>query len=310
MDALSPPDFTDTKFILNAITVIISFAAVVYWVKFFKRISISGKQGVGWLWIFTSVLMVLLLNLSAVIIVANTGILSIGFAKVSLVNVGTLEFMNTVGRTLIAISVTIGAYLLYQSMKGKGDVKFVFTPVKPVPEPKSSSAPKYALKPGYSYLARKDPITETDGDAKIIADGLICSSMDLFVDLVTHGTMGFIVTRNYPQRIREKYNLMKTPMMWLTRDQASSSSISPADLAELSHMVKDFIQTAKDTVVLIDGLEYLIMHNSFEEALELIQGLDDVVVQSKSRLIVTVDPQAVTPQQLHLLMTELKGGQP
>jgi archaellum biogenesis ATPase FlaH len=70
-------------------------------------------------------------------------------------------------------------------------------------------------------------------------------------------------------------------------------------------MVKAFIQTSVDTVVLLDGIEYLIMQNSFEHALELIQGLNDVVVQSNSRLIITLDPLTISERQWHLLRTEL-----
>jgi hypothetical protein len=239
----------------------------------------------------------LILNLSAVVIVANTGIVSIGFAKVSVVNVSTLELMNTFGRTLVAVSVTIGSYILYQSMKLRGNYKFTFTPVKAVAEKVSSSAQKYVLNPGNCYLIKRNPLQGGSDPGN--------SAMELFADLVTHGTLGFIITRHYPQKLRDRYGLMKTPMIWLSRDQSGSGVISPVDLAEISHIVKEFISSSKDAAVLIDGFEYLIMHNSFNEALELIQSLNDVAVQSGSRIIVTVDPLAVTEQQLHLLLTEL-----
>jgi archaellum biogenesis ATPase FlaH len=76
-------------------------------------------------------------------------------------------------------------------------------------------------------------------------------------------------------------------------------------MTELSHMVKHFITKGEDTAILVDGLEYLILHNSFEDVLRMIQGLDDVVVQNKARLIVSVDPSAINEQQFHLLKREL-----
>ena len=41
------------KPVLNALTILISFVAVVYWVKLFRRIYISGRHDEGWLWIGT-----------------------------------------------------------------------------------------------------------------------------------------------------------------------------------------------------------------------------------------------------------------
>ncbi|MFH0863238.1 MAG: DUF835 domain-containing protein [Candidatus Altiarchaeota archaeon] len=302
MDLSSVPELSDMNFLLNTITLLISFAAVIYWMKFFRRISISGKQGIGWVWIFTSVLMVLLLNLSAVVIISNTSIIPLGFTKVSLVAVSTLELMNTLGRTLVAVSVTIGSYLLCQSMRARGNVKFVFTPVKPSPEPKSQSTQKYKLKVGYSYLVPKNTLAEYESHNTEAETSL---AMDLFADLVTHGSLGFIVTRDHPKRIRERYNLLKTPMVWLAREQTGSDTLPPTDLAELNHIIKEFIHSTDDSVVLINGLEYLIIHNSFGETLELIQGLNDVVVQSTARLIVSVDLRALTEQQQHILASEL-----
>ena len=293
----STVDFLDPMFLLNVVTVLISFAAVIYWVKLFQKISIRGKQGIGWAWIFASIIMILLMNLSTIVIVANKEMVSIGYAQTSLVNVGALEMVGTIGRTLVAISITIGSYLIYQSLLICGSSKFLFRPVKPVPEEKSQSVRKFDLKVGNSYIIKKNPTQATGLESH--------TALDMFADLVTHGSLGFIVTRSFPQRIRDRYALLKTPMMWLTREKTGTGIISPVDLAELSHIIREFISSAKDSVVLVDGLEYLIMHNSFEEALELIQGLNDVVVQSGSRLIVTVDPLALTDQQLHLLLTEL-----
>jgi hypothetical protein len=70
-------------------------------------------------------------------------------------------------------------------------------------------------------------------------------------------------------------------------------------------MIKDFIGKGGDTVILLEGVEYLILHNGFEDVLKVIQSLDDVVVQNKSRLIVPIDPSTITEQQFHLLSREL-----
>jgi hypothetical protein len=296
----------DIQFLLNGLTILISFVAVVYWVKLFRRIYISGRHDEGWLWIFASVLMVLLLNLSTLFLVLGSSRLPLGVGRVLAVDVGALSFVNTFSRIVMAVSLAIGAHMLYESMRARGDVKFVFTPVTPVAEEASESEPKYELEPGCSYIVEEGP---PGGDVRgyyIKSDRRTVSAMDLFVDLVTHGVLGFVATRDYPPKLREQYGLPNTPMVWLTRERGYADSIYPADLIELSHVVKAFISRSEDTVVLLQGVEYLILHNSFDDVLKMIQGLDDVVVQHKARLIVPVDPSALTEQHYHLLSRELK----
>ncbi len=294
------------EFQLNIATIVVSLAAVIYWVKLFKRISISGRHDEGWLWIFASVLMVLLLNLSTMLLVASNGRVTLGASRVFTVDVSTLGFVTTFSRTVMAISMTIGAYLLYNSMKSRGDVKFQFKPVVLVTENHSASEAKYSLEPGCSYLVKEGPPGGDVREYYLHSDRRELSSLDLFSDLVTHGVMGFAATRTYPEKLRKQYGLVKTPMVWLTQEKDYEDRVHPSDLTELSHMIKDFVWKGDDTVVLLQGIEYLILHNSFGDVLKMIQGLDDVVVQNRSRLVVAVDPSAITGQQYHLLGRELR----
>ncbi|MBD3387862.1 MAG: DUF835 domain-containing protein [Candidatus Altiarchaeales archaeon] len=291
MDVL-PGDFVDLPFTLNVFTIIVSLAAVYYWVKLFKRISISDRRDEGWMWIFASVLMVLLLNVSTMLLVSTSGRIPVDSYRVFVVDVKTLEFVNAFSRTVMALSMTIGAYMLYKSMRSRGDVKFMFSPVEHVMEDSSTSEQKFDLKSGCSYLVSAD---QEDGSV---------SGWDLFVDLVTHGTMGLVVSRHHPPELRDRYGLVKTPMVWLTQEKVDDS-LHPSDLTELSHIIKEFIWKGGETAVLLDGIEYLVLHNSFEDVLKTIQGVDDVVVQNKSCLILTIDPSAVSEQEFHLLKREL-----
>ncbi|MBD3387861.1 MAG: DUF835 domain-containing protein [Candidatus Altiarchaeales archaeon] len=284
------------EFSLNAITVLVSFAAVVYWVKFFRRIALSGRQGIGWIWIFASVLMVLLLNLSAIVMFTSESVVLVGSGDTFVVEVTKMELMNTLARTIIAVSVTFGAYLLYESMGSADGMKYMFKPVQSLAEARSKAEQKFSLEPGQTYLVLSGPNVTDDAGVE----------WDMFVDMVTHGTYGFAITRTYPPALRERYGVVKTPILWLTKDKAFKDCIHPTSLIDLSHMVKDFISHDGKTVVLLDGLVYLISHNDFNDVLKIIQGLNDVVVQFDSRIIMPIDPEALTERQFHMLKTEAK----
>jgi len=287
----------DLEFAFNIVTILISVAAVVYWVKLFKRTTVPSQRDSGWMWFLASVLVVLLLNLATqLLVITSDQLFSVDQYMLDLV----VRFIMAVSRTIMAVTLTAGAYMLYDSMRSRGDMKFAFTPVKAAAEPKSQTKQKYDLPPGAGYILYKGVICDVNGAA-----GANVPCMDLFIDLVTHDTLGFIVTREYPPSLREKYNLKLTPIIWLTQDKEFPSSVNPSDLTEISHVMKDFISHNGNTVILFDGLEYLLMHNSFEDIIKLIQGLDDVVVQNNCRLIVAVDPKILTEQQIHQLKSEL-----
>jgi hypothetical protein len=294
MDSVSILWFKYLELPLNALTILVSAVAVVYWVRLFRRISLSESRDEGWLWIFSAILMVLLLNISALLLTLNSGRVSFFGDYMIVVNSQTLDFMNTFSRGIMAFSMAVGTYLLYNSMRAGGNVKFEFKALDIKAEEDSLENAKFKLNPGRGYIVVEEGEEGKNG------------GMELFTDLVTHGVAGLCASRKYPPRVRADYGLHKTPIIWLSEDKDFKDRIHPSDLIELSHTIKDFIQKGQDTVVLVEGIEYLIMRNGFDDVLKLLQGLNDVVVKNSCRLIVALDPSTVSESQYHLLSREFE----
>ena len=107
--------------------------------------------------------------------------------------------------------------------------------IKPAVEKRLKSKKRYRLKPGYSYLV-EEPKSE-------IAFGI-------FVDAVMHGIRGLCITRTKPEWIRERYELKKTPVLWLTQtNSGSSETVDPSELEQLVDLIDKFVTTAKFEVV-------------------------------------------------------------
>jgi len=264
--------------LINIMAVVISIIAVIYWVKLYKRVyKKDPKEARGWSWLFVSVLGILLFNISSIYMIFITS--------------PVYELMDVVGRTIIGISMTIGAYLLYSPMKK--DLLYKFVPVTPVTEKESNikSTLMEIVKKGQSYLINEEKPEKSN---------------EIFVNLVTHGVHGLYITRRHPKEIRDKYGLKRTPIIWLTHEKISENHIDPTDIVELSHTIKEFIKKTTNGVVLIDGIEYLITQNEYKEILKFIQSLDDSIAISGSRLIIPIDPSTLTKQQFHLLKREVK----
>jgi hypothetical protein len=125
------------------------------------------------------------------------------------------------------------------------------------------------------------------GECYLVIEKKPEKSFEIFVDLVTHGISGFIVSRESPEKIKAKYNLVKTPILWLSRSEREYT-IDPDDLPKLSYIIEDFTRKSKESVILIDGLEYLITQTGFDTVLKHVQELRDTMVLNNSRLIIPV----------------------
>lgn len=261
--------------IINIIAILISIVAVIYWIKLYRRLyKQEQKETRGWMWLFIGVLSILLFNISS--------------AYLMFFSNPFYELLGIIGRTLIAISLTIGAYLLYSQMK-EGFV-YRFVPIEPIFEHISEEKPKHILENGQTYLVDEEKSIKSN---------------EIFLDMINHGVAGLYITRKNPDEIRKIYKLERTPIIWLTHEKSYTGSIDPRDLVLLSHTIKEFIKKADNGIVLIDGVEYLIIQNSFIEILKFIQNLKDAISLSNSKMLISLDSRAIDNKEFHLLKKEL-----
>jgi archaellum biogenesis ATPase FlaH len=127
----------------------------------------------------------------------------------------------------------------------------------------------------------------------------------LFEEALGKGRRGYCVTREYPLKIRTKFNLGDTPVVWLS-NIGKENCIRPKDLEKLSFSLEQFL-AAKDVIILLDGLEYLITNNNFLTVLRFIQSLRDQVAINHSILMMAVNPSTLDPHELNLLEKEVDG---
>jgi hypothetical protein len=160
--------------------------------------------------------------------------------------------------------------------------------VNPVPEKKLKTEFKYWLDPSECYI-----VTEVKPR----------KSFDIFVDLVTHGIPGFVISREHPQKIKKKYKLIRTPMLWLSRS-GMENTINPEDFLRIDYILRKFTRKSEESVVLLDGLEYLMIQTSFATALKYLQELKDMVITNNSRLIIPLHKGTLSEREFSILEKE------
>jgi hypothetical protein len=161
----------------------------------------------------------------------------------------------------------------------------------PVAEAELTTAPAYDIKRGLTYL---------------ILEESPAHAFEIFQDFVTHGAQGLCITRKAPKLVMEEYGLEKTPILWLSRVATQKNSIRPSPPESVALAVEHFIGVGKDSVVLLDGLEYLIAHNDFQSVLALLHDLNENVSISDAILLVPVDARALSEKEYALLKREVE----
>ena len=164
--------------------------------------------------------------------------------------------------------------------------------LRPDNEEMVKSQQRYKLIKGMSYMVKDD-----DVEIPFI----------LFKDMVTHGHQGLIITRLFPQMIRDSYGLKKSSIIWLSRDTVKDmDTIQPGQLGLLHHKIYEFLKKSENGVVLLDGVEYLITQNSFPSVLKVTQLITGKVALSGANLIVPLNPNAFEKKDFSLFAREFR----
>lgn len=125
----------------------------------------------------------------------------------------------------------------------------------------------------------------------------------LFAAEVRSGASGLVVARSHPDRVREAIGLPDVPVLWLS-SQPGADRIDPASLNILQHSVNGFIGKGGPSVLLLEGMEYLIAQNSLDKVLRLLYAIRDTTTIAGSKLIIPLDPLTLHERDLALVEKE------
>lgn len=116
---------------------------------------------------------------------------------------------------------------------------------------------------------------------------------------------GLVATREFPDNVRRSYDLQVTPIIWLT-ESAGERRIAPTSLAVLTDTMIRFMENNPNSIVLLEGVEYLITFNDFRRVLRSLDSLNETAWITKARLLITIDPKAFDQKDLAMLERDRK----
>jgi len=91
--------------------------------------------------------------------------------------------------------------------------------------------------------------------------------------------------------------------LWLTRIEAPNG-VDPSKLHVIQGRVLEFLAGKRNSLVVLDGIEYLLLHNDFKGLVKFLTSLKDHVLLYDSLLIVILDPKILDRRQHSVLLRE------
>ncbi len=165
-------------------------------------------------------------------------------------------------------------------------------PEEPQPIPTVPIEPGFEiLKIGHSYLIEEEKPVKC---------------FELFVNNLNMGMKGLGLIRLNPKRVREDFDVGDATMLWLTdREGDSEARILPV-LERIIYKIENFLNMPGKSILLIDGLDYLISNNSFDAVLSFLRRLIDEVSESDCVFIMSLTPETIDEQGLKILEREME----
>lgn len=106
------------------------------------------------------------------------------------------------------------------------------------------------------------------------------------------------ITQQNPKMIKGKYGLQDVSMLWLNPNETCDSCLHPKNIYELKLTINGFFKENPKGVVLLDGIEVLIEHHSWDIVRKFISDVSNVALHEPSHLIISIKPDRIEESTL------------
>jgi hypothetical protein len=124
-------------------------------------------------------------------------------------------------------------------------------------------------------------------------------SVMVFKELARRGFPGLFITRTPTEKAEAQWNLKGNKIKWLC-SRRGEDYLGPA-LEKISHTIFDFIKNHPHSVVLLDGVEFIINNNDFLRTLNLMENLKEIVAIHNSVLVIPMSSTIFSAKEFALL---------
>ncbi len=138
----------------------------------------------------------------------------------------------------------------------------------------------------------------------LILDSELKNTYNMLADFLRDGDTALCISTTFPGKLKRTYGLSgKIKCIWLS-SAGGKDTINPADIQKISDVIERFAQKYPASIILFDGLEYLVIDQGFDEAMKLVKKALDVSSMMDITLLVPINPAALTTEEITTLKSE------
>ncbi|TLZ57894.1 MAG: DUF835 domain-containing protein [Methanobacteriota archaeon] len=145
------------------------------------------------------------------------------------------------------------------------------------------------------------------GVCYLVEDETSETAYRLFTRLLPELEAGFCLSRLHPEKIRTRFGPANIRIGWFA-EVPGEDHFSANAMASVAKAIQQFIEEhGSSGLVLIDGLEYVILHNGFPPTLlAFVEHLNEFTMGTQAVVLIAFRPQTLDPRELALLERNLQ----
>src|SRR2546427_1448618 len=151
------------------------------------------------------------------------------------------------------------------------------------------------------------PMRIRRGVCYLLEDETSETAYRLFLRLLPEQEAGFCISRMHSEKVRTRFGPASIRIGWLA-EVPGEDHFSANAMASVAKAIQQFIQEhGSSGIVLIDGLEYVILHNGFQPTLlAFVEHLNEFTMGTQAIVLIAFRPQTLDPRELALLERNLQ----
>lgn len=122
-------------------------------------------------------------------------------------------------------------------------------------------------------------------------------AMDIASDFLCSGNKVILVSRMLPDLLSGHWFRDEPEHIWLS-ERPSELSMGPDQLSRIAQRLIFFAESNRNSVLVIEGLDYLGLFNDFARLQMFVEHLNDTVMETGSIMILAIDPRSFDPRSL------------
>ncbi|MCK5607324.1 response regulator [Candidatus Pacearchaeota archaeon] len=114
-----------------------------------------------------------------------------------------------------------------------------------------------------------------------------------FLKHVIRDGKGLCITQRNPREIKTRYGFQNVKVLWLTTEESSGSCIHPRDVYLVNNHIESFLVENPNGFILLDGIETLIRHHSWNDIKKFISNLSGSSLLESSTMMISIKTDQV-----------------